>query len=213
MINNLVESIEYNIKSLENLYSKESSYLDVIERSQKSIDNLLRESEEVESAKLKYTIAVNSLYEESIGALQNTLNLALQTIIYDKNYTVSMHLEDKRGTKTLEIALVDNDQEFEVDLKDGVGQGVRTIISFVLKTYLLINKDSSVLLLDEKYSALSAHYIPLFFKFMEDMCLEKNMKVVLITHDERFIPYAHSAYLVNDGNISKVEDKDFSDKK
>ena len=52
---------------------------------------------------------------------------------------IKLELEDKRGAKTLNLALIDNEKGFEVDLKDGVGQGVRTIISFVLKAYYLVN--------------------------------------------------------------------------
>ena len=44
----------------------------------------------------------------------------------------NLTLDDRNGSKTLSISLVDENENFEVDLKDGVGQGVRTIISFVL---------------------------------------------------------------------------------
>lgn len=207
MLNNLIESINYNIKSVENLLNKEQTFVDKVNTYTNKKTELENKLTFISTAKNKYTLAVNQIYEESIGGLKDTLNTALQYIMFDKNYTANLTLEDKRGTKTLDITLVDNDDEFEVDLKDGVGQGVRTIISFVLKMYYLINKNSHILLLDEKYSALSAHYVPRFFEFMKKMCEEKNFIVVLITHDERFIEYADKTYLVNDGYI-KVIDKE-----
>lgn len=204
-MNSLIESIDYNIKSIENLLNKELNFknkISTLQVQQKELENKLTF---ISSAKNKYTVAVNQIYEESIGGLKDTLNTALQYIMIDKNYTANLTLEDKRGTKTLDITLIDNDDDFEVDLKDGVGQGVRTIISFVLKMYYLINKNSHILLLDEKYSALSAHYIPRFFEFMQKMCEEKNFIVVLITHDERFLEYGDKMYSVLDGYVEVID--------
>lgn len=204
-INNLISSIDFNIKSVENLLNKENNFINKLENYKKQKKDFEDKLDFIKVTKNKYTLAVNQIYEESIGGLKDTLNTALQYIMFDKNYTANLTLEDKRGTKTLDITLVDNDDNFEVDLKDGVGQGVRTIISFVLKMYYLINKNSHILLLDEKYSALSAHYIPRFFEFMKEMCEEKNFIIVLITHDERFLDYGDKMYSVNDGFIEVID--------
>ena len=141
------------------------------------------------------------MYQESIGVLQDTLNSAMQYVMTDKDYSVKLELDDKRGNKTLNLALVDNTKGFEVDLKDGVGQGVRTIISFVLKAYYLVNDNSKVLLLDEKYSALSAQYIPYFMQFLKKFTEERDFIIVMITHDTRFVDYGDKAYIVADGVI------------
>ena len=160
----------------------------------------------IKGAKEKYTIAVNELYEESIVALKDTLNVALKYVMFDKNYSANLILEDKRGTKSLSILLVDEDNGFEVDLKDGVGQGVRTIISFVLKTYYLLNQNSRVLFLDEKYSALSSHYVPRFYEFMKKFCQENDFIIVMISHIGNQIEHADKIYYLNDGVITEDND-------
>jgi ABC-type Na+ transport system ATPase subunit NatA len=203
MINNLIDSLEYTIKSSENLLSKEQ----VLEGVNKQIEmDIVTEKAHlnfIKGAKEKYTVAVNELYKESIEALQNTLNVALKYIMYDKNYSAKLVLEDKRGTKSLSIMLVDDDDDFEVDLKDGVGQGVRTIISFVLKSYYLLNQNSRVLFLDEKYSALSSHYVPRFYEFIEKFCEDNDFIIVLISHIDNQIEHANKVYYLNDGVISE----------
>ena len=136
-------------------------------------------------------------------ALQDTLNAALKYIMYDKNYSAKLVLEDSRGTKSLSIVLVDEDDGFEIDLKDGVGQGVRTIISFVLKSYYLLNQNSRVLFLDEKYSALSAHYVPRFYEFIEKFCEDNDFIIVMISHVDNQIEHADKVYYLNDGVISE----------
>lgn len=199
MNKDILTTLDYNIKTLENLYANK----EIIEHEIEKYSDIITTCEEralfLKDCKTLYTQAVDFLYKESIGTLQDTLDTALQYVMFDKNYSVKLELEDGRSGKTLNIALVDNDAGFEVDLKDGVGQGVRTIISFVLKMYYLLNEGSKILLLDEKYSALSAQYVPLFFSFVKQMCDEKGMILVMITHDPRFIEYADKTYRVNDG--------------
>ena len=205
MLHNTLDSLEYTIKSCKDLLSKE----ELLQNRQAEIENDLIEKEEylvfLKGAKEKYTIAVNELYEESVVALKDTLNTALKYIMFDKNYSANLELEDTRGTKTLSISLVDDDDGFEVDIKDGVGQGVRTIISFVLKSYYLLNQNSKVLFLDEKYSALSSHYVPRFYDFIKKFCEENDFIIVMISHIDNQIERADKVYFINDGVIT--EDK------
>lgn len=203
MLRNTIDSLEYTIKSCESLLGKEEALLE----SQQEIEVNKARCEErllfLKGAKEKYTIAVNELYEESIGALKDTLNTALKYIMFDKNYSANLELEDTRGTKSLSVSLVDDDDGFEVDLKDGVGQGVRTIISFVLKSYYLLNQNSRVLFLDEKYSALSSHYVPRFYEFMKRFCEENDFIIVMISHIANQIEHADKIYYINDGVITE----------
>jgi hypothetical protein len=203
MIQNLIDSLDYTIKSTQSLLNKK----EIIQENNKSLQEALVKEKDyltfIKGAKEKYQIAVNELYEESIVALQDTLNAALKYIMYDKNYSAKLVLEDARGTKSLSIVLVDEDDGFEVDLKDGVGQGVRTIISFVLKSYYLLNQNSKVLFLDEKYSALSAHYVPRFYEFIEKFCEDNDFIIVMISHIDNQIEHADKVYYLNDGVISE----------
>lgn len=206
MIQNTLDSINFTIKSCNSLLSKEDLIKENIEQLKKD----KKEKEEylkfIQGAKAKYQVAINELYEESIVALQDTLNVALKYIMYDKNYSAKLILEDKRGTKSLSILLVDEDNGFEVDLKDGVGNGVRTIISFVLKSYYLLNQNSKVLFLDEKYSALSVHYVPRFYEFIDKFCEDNDFIIVMISHIDNQIEHADKVYYLNDGVITEEED-------
>lgn len=204
-IDSIEESVRYGIQGIKSLVEQLPALKENAEFVKTEINDKDETIKFLADTKGYYIKAVDILYEESIGALKETLNSALRYIIYDKNYNCNLILDDKRGTKTLELTLVDLDEDFEVDLKDGAGQGIRTIISFILKAYYLINKESRILFLDEKYSALSEHYIPRFFEFIKNMAEAKNMIVVMITHDNRFMDYADNIYMVNMGNVTKIE--------
>ena len=205
MLQNMIDSLQYTVKSCEALLNKE----DVIKSNINRTKSDIREKEDylkfLKGAKEKYQVAVNELYEDSIGTLKSTLNVALKYVMFDKNYSANLILEDKGGIKTLSVLLVDEDNGFEVDLKDGVGQGVRTILSFVLKSYYLINQNSKVLLLDEKYSALSSHYVPRFYEFMKKFCEEHDFIIVMISHIDSQIEHADKLYYINDGVVSEEQ--------
>ena len=203
LVNSTIDSFNYTIKSCSDLLNKESLIRENCKATEKELKNKEDYLKFIKGAKEKYTMAVNELYEDSIVALRDTLNIALKYIIFDKNYSANLVLEDKRGTKTLSILLVNDDDGFEVDLKDGVGQGVRTIISFVLKAYYLLNQNSKILFLDEKYSALSSHYVPRFYEFMEKFCQEHDFIIVMISHIESQIEHADKIYYLNDGVITE----------
>ncbi len=213
MIQNTIDSLNFTLKSGLNLLEK----ISVIEDNCGSLKNEIKEKEEylkfIKGAVEKYKVAVNELYKESIEALQETLNVALKYIIYDKNYSAKLVLEDKRGTKLLSILLVDEDTKLEIDLKDGVGNGIRTILSFVLKSYYLLNQNSKVLLLDEKYSALSSHYIPRFYEFIEKFCEDNDFIIVMISHIDNQIEHADKVYYLNDGVVSEdISEFDMAEK-
>ena len=204
MLQNTINSIDYTLNSCKNLFEKENLFTQRLNEIKKEKKNKEEYIKFLKDAKEKYVVAVNDLYEESIGALKETLNIALKYVMFDKNYSANLTLEDKNNTKTLSISLVDDDG-FEVDLKDGVGQGVRTIISFVLKTYYLLNQNSKVLFLDEKYSALSSHYVPRFYEFIKRFCEENDFIIVMISHISNQIEHADKVYYLNDGVITEED--------
>lgn len=206
----ILSTIDYNIKNFSELVNKKKIYESDIERREKEVEQYAERLKFLKCTKDLYLNAVDLMYQESIGVLQETLNSAMQYVMKDKDYSVKLELEDKRGAKTLNLALIDNEKGFEVDLKDGVGQGVRTIISFVLKAYYLVNDNSKVLMLDEKYSALSAQYIPYFMEFLKKFTEERDFIIVMITHDNRFVNYGDKVYIVADG-IVREENLDGED--
>lgn len=204
-IENIIDSLSYTIKSCKDLLNKE----DLIKENMEQLKNDKKEKEEylkfIQNSRIKYQVAVNELYEESIVALQNTLNTSLQYVFFDKNYKVKLSLKDTRGNKSLELFLIDNDEELEVDLRD-VGQGVRAVISFVLKSYYLLCNGSRILLLDEKYSNISNAYVPRFFDFVESFCRENDFIIVMISHIDNQIEHADKVYYLNDGVITEEKE-------
>lgn len=143
--------------------------------------------------------AIDIAYKRSLGELNERLNSAIKYIYFDRDFSVELVLEDKRG-KSLQLILKDENGD-EVSLKDGTGMGIRTIISAILHMYYLTAKGSHVLLVDEKYSYLSESYVPRFFEFVGKLCEATDFKLIIITHDPRFFDYASKRIRVISGEV------------
>ena len=203
-IKNTVNSVNYSISGIETILEQKDAVKSTIIKYEKDLKDSENRVQFLSDTKGFYIKAVDLMYEESIGALKDTLNTALQYIIFDKNYACNLTLEDKRGTKNLYVSLVSVDDNIEVDMKHGVGQGIRAIIGSILKLYYLLNQNSTIALYDEKLSALSESYIPRYFLFLKKLCTERELSIILVCHDPRFFDYADRCYLVNDGNVRLI---------
>lgn len=173
-----------------------------------SVSNLKKELEVkdadlsvVQQSVVYYRKSQDILYEHSVGALQELLDTALSFVFYDKNYKIKINLNDKRGMKTLSFSLQDNNSGESVSLKNGCGNGVRCVVSAVLNLFVILSKGSKVLILDEKYSNLSESYVPNFFEFLNKLCESKGIRIILITHDPRFMNFCEKTYTVSSGRI------------
>lgn len=145
-----------------------------------------------------YKKAVDIVYERSIQELKDLLNSALRSIFTDRSFEVDIILSDKRG-KSLQLKALDNGKP--VNLKRGVGMGIKCVISAILHIYYLQCKNSKILMLDEAYSNISEEYVPAFFDFLSQLCEKLQFKIILITHDKRFLDYANKTYKINLGEV------------
>lgn len=141
--------------------------------------------------------AIDVIYNRSVGELNERLNAAIKYIFYDRDLSVELKLEDKR-TKSMHIVLKDENGD-EISVKDGIGQGVRTVISSILHIYYLNSRNSKILLIDEKYSFLSQAYVERFFDFLKKLCQATDFSIIMITHDTRFLEFCDNKIRIVNG--------------
>ena len=173
-------------------------------------ENIIRDTEakivRVEAARELYRAAVEKVYQDSLGSVEETINAALRFIFHDKVYGAKLEVGDNRS-KTVDLLLYDYGYTPVriVDMKSGVGNGIRTVVSFILLTFYMTSMGRTpIIFADEAYSAISAEYVSRFFEFVSAMCKEKGAPLVLITHDLRFTPYADKRYSVNEGVVREL---------
>lgn len=191
-----LNKLKYQIETLQKQRTQIDNQLNVFNANIMSLNEQLAF---VLQEKEYYKKAVDVVYERSIQELKDMLNSALSTIFVDRDFAVDIVLSDKRG-KSIQLKALENGKP--VNLKRGTGMGVKTVISAVLHIYYLQCKNSKILMLDEAYSAVSEEYVEAFFTFLSQLCEKLEFKIILITHDPRFLQYANKKYRINQGVVT-----------
>lgn len=201
-INEIIGSLNYLSRRMNELENVKKSLCEQLQSYEAKLANMQETVEVIQETRQYYRKAIDMVYEKSVGELEKTLNAAISFIFEDKDYYLRLNLEDKRG-KSLQLDLEDSKGN-AINIKDGVGMGVRTIISAILQIFYLTSKGSYTLFIDEKYSYISESYVQRFFEFLSKLCKQTGFKLIVISHDPRFFDYADSVISVNDG-VVKVE--------
>ena len=77
------------------------------------------------------------------------------------------------------------------------------VISTIIQLFYVINLAlRKYIFLDEQLSQLSEQYVPYFMEFINELCLDTNLSIVLITHDNKFIEYGTRIYLADKGKFT-----------
>lgn len=88
------------------------------------------------------------------------------------------------------------------------GGGIQVVVSIILRSYFIMAFDQRrFLVLDESLTNLSEEYVEGLFAFLRLLNTELGFRVLFVSHDPRFLPYADRVYRVAEGNMTLVEKK------
>lgn len=148
---------------------------------------------------------VDGMSRSQIDQLEKLINTSLETIFFDKQYSIEFTVTELRNTNNLQMALVevlDNGELIKTKL-DANGYGIKAIIGFILQVYyILYHKLKPILFMDEAFTTLSNQYVPYLKSLLNELITKYNFIFVLITHDPRFMDLADRTYLVNKGVVT-----------
>lgn len=153
---------------------------------------------------------VDRMSSEHIERVVNLLTYALQTVFFDKEYSVELLMGDKRNAKTAEFFLVERRDNTVVrtEFEDGIGGGIQVVVGFVLQVfYIEYFGLSPIMFLDESFSQLSDVYIPYLKEFLNQLAEKMGFIFVLVSHDSRLIYGAKKTYLMEEGSASQIDEK------
>ncbi len=169
--------------------------------------NLQKDIDIQEGSVLAFSQFLVSLSNEKLVRLKEILDMALQTVFFDRKYSVEFEIEDRGVKKTLNIMLcevLDSQEVLRTEIDDSVGGGVLSIIGFIFRIYYVMYFDlRRILFLDEAFSMLSDHYIRPLILLMKSLSTRQGFKFVFITHDVRVLEYERDA---EDVDVYEVHD-------
>lgn len=194
--------IEETLKELE-YYSKELAKKESqLEKYDADLICLEHKRDLILQSKEYYKKAIDIFYDSSIKELMELVNDIMSFVFYDQNYTIRMEIADNRS-KAILWYLRDESKNVEMPIKkglgNGVGRGIKAVLSFMLQAYFALTCGTNYLFIDEGYTFISEEYVDKFFELVIAYCLEKNLGLVLITHDDRFKAYGFNSYKVVKG--------------
>lgn len=151
---------------------------------------------------------VDRMSQEHIERIVDLVSYALSVIFYDKDYALEVEMGDKRNAKTAEFVLVERqeDKVVRASFDDEIGGGVVAIVGVVLQVYYIgMLNLAPIIFVDEGFTQISSRYIDPFLKFIKELAEKKDFIIVLVSHDERLIPFADRLYEVSNGEVRRAK--------
>lgn len=185
-LENTKQQYNQSIKDLEKIVKDQQTYENSIDILKKMMDNLSR---------------------SQISHLNDLLNSSVQSIFFDRQYSIELQVTELRNQNQLKILLHEDTPEGHVisDINDN-GYGLKGIIGFILQCYFIIYyKQEPILFLDEAFGNLSSQYLPYLKALINSLTNKYGFRFVLITHDERLMEMADRTYQVRLGAVQLVD--------
>ena len=191
--------------SYKNYKNTEVKYVETAEKLLKVKEQLL-----VQEASIKVLREIiDIMSKEFIDSIVDLLTFALQTIIYDKDYSVKILLKESRNSKQAEIILVSKQEDgsiIESPIPDNCGGGTSAIVGLVLQIFFIqYFKLNKLLIMDEALSQISKEYIPNTMTFLKTLSKERGFKFLLVCHDPRIIKHSDYMYKMEMGKLTEVD--------
>lgn len=150
---------------------------------------------------------MDQLSKSQIQHLSDLLNSSVQSIFFDRQYSIELNVTELRNQNQLKILLHEDTPDGHIvsDINDN-GYGLKGIIGFILQCYFIIYyKQDPILFLDEAFGNLSSQYLPYLKALIQSLTNKYGFRFILITHDERLMEMADRTYRVRLGEVKLVD--------
>ena len=142
-------------------------------------------------AALEEACAVLSRYADS---RQETVRAMIETMVSqglsevfeeDLRFHVRTKSVGRRTDTFFTLSSMMGDEEVETDILSARGGGVAAVTGFLLRViFVLLHKAPRILFLDEAFAQVSENYEPRLAEFIDTLCTDYGLRVVLVTHSQ-----------------------------
>lgn len=175
---------------------------------QKKEEELANVNEIYRVTKWSYSYLDALVKEESgkfIKRLNEVLDYGVKTIFYDCDYSIEIRISDNNRA-TIHLVYDDEDgNKLSPDIQY-CGGGIKTVIGILLQIYFIFHyKIEKLIMVDEGFSQVSSIYLPNLFSLINELATKNGLKILLITHDNRMLPFGVRQYEIEDGKAILVQ--------
>lgn len=134
---------------------------------------------------------------ESLESVEKLVTYGLRTIFADQALTFRIEVTTKRGLQWYEPKILQG--SVEAPILDAFGGGPATVVAFLLRVLVCRRLGlAPVILLDEAFSMVSREYQSNVARLLRELADKLGLVILLVTHTEEFVEFAHHAYRVEE---------------
>ena len=198
MRQNLWDRIKFQQRRYSKLNTLRDHVQNTVDATNRTMDEILKEQALLERTTVALQQAKPLLSASSIKQCESLANAAISQI-FDLPYTVEYNVESCRFNL--------NKGDYKTDLADAEGGGLVTVISFVFTIYLLVKLNKrKFLAFDEAFTQVSSQYFQAFIDFINQLCKDFDVDILLISHDQRIQPdMCDRVYVVENGKTKRLK--------
>lgn len=174
----------------------EASHEVLVERRQEYEDEIQQKRKDIkvlEKVEELFKFLLDKHVHKYAESFSEIISEGLQTIFSDQNISFEAVVSQKRGKVWVDFETVQNG--IRGPSLDSFGGGPSSIESLLLRLLVILKKKlAKYLILDESLAAVSEEYVPNTGNFIQKMCKELDVDILLITHNRDFLDYCDNAY-------------------
>jgi DNA repair exonuclease SbcCD ATPase subunit len=180
----------------------------LLEKAQERHKKCLGSIEEINLALETLKQAIVPLTERGLKRLKELVSFGLMTIFTTEKYSVDFEIKERGSDKTAVIWLQEELTDgsiTRVQMRDSCGGGVKTVVALILRVFFILHyKQRRVVVMDEPFTDLNTVVLPGLFQFLRYTVEELGFEWLIVTQDDRFLPYADHTYKVKKGAVQVV---------
>ena len=207
-------TLNQKFNNLKSTFDQKQGQLQAFRSRLETCNGQISELERKEDLSTKTSLFLQSLSDitriQVLDKISGIVTEALQTV-KDKNLEFRMNLTTERNAADLKMVVYDKQLQAEFDVIDSLGGGVADIISFILRTALLVKWTPSlsrVIIADEVFKHVSVKDQEKVAEFIKMLCEKLGLQLILVSHSETITRNSSKVFEVTKSNgVSKVEVK------
>ena len=178
---------------------------------QKREEELKNVNEIYRVTKWSYSYLDALVKEESgkfIKRLNEILDYGVKSIFDDCDYSIEIRVSDNNKA-TIHLVYDDEDgNKLDPDIQS-CGGGIRTVVGVLMQIFFIFHyRIEKLIMVDEGFSQVSSQYLPRLFSLINELATKNGLKILLITHDQRMLPFGIRQYEISDGKAILVKSGD-----
>ncbi len=140
-----------------------------------------------------YRCLTDAMVVDQVKQLESLISEGLQAVFYDQSISFKAEVGEVANKVSVDLTLTCDGTTG--DMLESFGGGPASIVSLLLRTFMLIRlKKFPILLLDETLLAVSGSYVETTGTLLRKLAASSNLPILMVTHNASFLETADQSF-------------------